>query len=133
MEEYRGSLRLVVKHYPYRYRHYAYLAAQAAEAAGAQGRFWEMHDIMLETKRLDRDSLLDHAEKIGLDVARFARELDRETHRPRVERDVLLARSLDVYQTPTFVINGRTLVGERPIDQFRELIDEALAAARGKD
>ena len=62
-----------------------------------------------------------------LDVERFTAELDNETHRPRVERDVQLARKLDLYQTPSFVINGRLLVGKRPIEKFRQLIDRALA------
>ena len=129
MNEYEGRVRLVVKHYPYRYRDYSYLAAQAAEAAAAQGKFWEMHDRMLATKKLDRDSLLDHARILGLDADRVARELDTQTYRPRVERDVQLARRLDLYQTPTFVINGRVLVGFRPIEKLREAIDAELATA----
>ncbi len=132
MNEYTGKIRLVIKHYPYRYRDYSYLAAQAAEAAAAQGKFWEMHDRMLETKRLDRDSLREHARVLGLDVSRFNRELDAEIYRPRVERDVQLARRLDLYQTPTFIINGRVLVGFRPIEKLRETIDAELAAAGGK-
>ncbi len=122
----------MIKHYPYRYRHYSYLAAQAAEAAKTQGKFWAMHDIMLETKELDRDSLIQHAETIGLDARRFIEELDGEKYRERVERDVKLARELDFYQTPTFVINGRILVGERPIEKFREYINEALKDAKPK-
>ena len=56
------------KHYPYRYRDYSSLAAQATEAAKAQGKFWEMHDLMLEHKKLDRDSLIGYAQELGLDV-----------------------------------------------------------------
>ncbi len=82
---------------------------------------------MMHEKRLTRDDLIGYARQLHLDVERFARELDNETHRPRVEKDVQLARKLDLYQTPTFVINGRMLVGERPIEKFRKLIDAALA------
>jgi protein-disulfide isomerase len=127
MEEYRGKLRLVIKHYPYRYRDFSALAAQAAEAARAQGKFWEMHDLMLARKQLNRESLLSYARELGLDMPRFQRELDNQTYLPRVEADVALARKLDFFQTPTFVINGRVLVGERPIAMFRQLIDQALA------
>lgn len=120
-------MRLVIKHYPYRYRDYSYLAAQAAEAARVQGKFWEYFDLMMDQKRLTRDDLIGYARQLKLDVPRFTRELDSEQHRPRVEKDVQLARKLDLYQTPSFVVNGRLLVGERPIEKFRQLIDQALA------
>ncbi len=119
----------MIKHFPYRYRDYSHLAAQAAEAAKAQGQFWAMHDLLLERKKLDRDSLVGYAREIGLDLPRFIGELDRETHRRRVEQDLELARKLDLYQTPIFIINGRPLVGNRPIEKFRAMVDEALAAA----
>ena len=130
MREYAGQLRLVIKHYPYRYRDYSSLAAQASEAARVQGKFWEIHDLMLTRKQLDRDSLLGYARELELDVPRFKRELDNKTYLPRVEADFALARKLNFYQTPTFVINGRMLVGERPIEMFRSLIDQALAEAQ---
>lgn len=82
---------------------------------------------MMHEKRLTREDLIGYARQLNLDVDRFTRELDSETHRPRVEADVQLARKLDFYQTPTFVINGRTLTGDRPIEKFRKLIDAALA------
>jgi protein-disulfide isomerase len=125
-------VRLVVIHYPYRYRDFASGAAQAAEAARAQGKFWEMHDLMLARKQLDRASLIGYARELGLDAARFIRELDGEQYLPRINRDIELAKSLDIYQTPTFIINGRKLVGERPFEDFRKLIDEELALAGGK-
>ena len=131
MEEYQGKLRLVIKHYPYRYRDYSYLSAQAAEAARAQGKFWEYFDLMMAEKKLAREDLIGYAEQLQLDVARFTSELDNETHLARVEEDVQLARSLDLFQTPSFVINGRLLVGGRPIEKFRKLIDAALAEVAG--
>ena len=92
-----------------------------------QGKFWEYFDLMTHEKRLTREDLIGYARQLNLDVDRFTRELDSETHLPRVEADVQLARTLDFYQTPTFVINGRTLTGDRPIEKFRALIDAALA------
>ncbi|NCO50799.1 MAG: thioredoxin domain-containing protein [Deltaproteobacteria bacterium] len=127
MHEYQGRLRLVIKHYPYRYRDYSALAAQASEAARAQGKFWEMHDLMLSRKQLDRSSLAAYARELNLDVTRFLRELDSQMYLPQIKADFALARQLDFFQTPTFVINGRVLVGERPIEMFRQLIDQALA------
>lgn len=122
----------MIIHYPYRYRDYAASAAQASEAARAQGKFWEMHDLMLQRKQLERDQLIGYARELGLDVARFTRELDGEKYLPRVNKDVELAKGLDIYQTPTFIINGRKLVGERPFEDFQKLIDEELALAGGK-
>lgn len=127
MARYAGKIRLVIKHYPYKYRDYSFLAAQAAEAANAQGKFWEMHDMMFARKKLDRQSLTTYAQEIGLDMKLFSRALDEETYLPRVQRDLALAQKLDFFQTPTFVINGRVLVGERPIEKFSEIIDAELS------
>ncbi len=87
---------------------------------------------MLKRKKLDRESLLGYAQELDLDLAKFRKELDNKTYLPRVEADIALARKLDFFQTPTFVINGRLLVGERPIELFREIIDQALLEADGK-
>ncbi len=132
LEVYGDQVRLAIIHFPYRYRDYAALAAQASEAARAQGKFWEMHDLMLTRKKLDRDSLIGYARELDLDVARFTRELDGEKYLARVNQDVELARRLDIYQTPTFFINGRKLVGERPFEAFQAIIDEELAKAGRK-
>ncbi len=131
MEEYQGKLRLVIKHYPYRYRDYSYLSAQAAEAARVQGKFWEYFDLMMLEKKLAREDLIGYAKQLQLDVERFTSELDSEKHLARVEEDVQLARKFDLFQTPSFVINGQLLVGGRPIEKFRELIDAALAKVAG--
>ena len=126
MQEYAGKIKLVIKHYPYRYRDYSTLAAQASEAARVQGKFWEMHDLLLGGGMLDRDSLIGYASDLGLNMTRFQRELDGKVFLPRVEADLALARKLEFFQTPTFVINGVVLVGERPIEKFREIIDGAI-------
>lgn len=133
MGEYEGRVRLVIKHAPYPYRDYAKLAAQASLAAAAQGAFWPMHDRLLENyRKLDPKSLVGYAKDLGLDAARFQQDLDSGRFAARVEEDARLARSLDVYQTPTFVINGRVVVGDRPIEHLRKVVDEELAAARGR-
>jgi protein-disulfide isomerase len=119
----------VIKHFPYRYRDYSHLAAQAAEAAKAQGQFWPMHDLMLQHKELDRDSLIGYAVSLNLNLKRFRDDLDSGRYLPRIEADAELARAKGLYQTPTFVINGRILVGNRPEEKFRALIDEALIEA----
>jgi protein-disulfide isomerase len=131
MKTYQGKVRLVIKNYPYKYRDYAYTAALASLAARDQGKYWEMHDVMISrSPRLDRDSLIKYAKEIGLDVERFTRDLDGRTHAPSVDRDLKLALDMDLYNTPTFFINGRKLVGNRPFEDFKKVIEEELKNAK---
>ncbi len=131
MSAYAGKIRLVVKNYPYRYRDFSQLAAEASLAARDQGKYWEMHDLMLKrSPRLDRESLIRYAGELGLDVKRFAASLDGKRHAAEIERDKELAVKMDLYNTPTFFINGRKVIGERPFDYFKKIIDEELRALR---
>jgi protein-disulfide isomerase len=82
-------------------------AAEAAEAAGAQGKFWPMHDYIFEHQScLDHDSLLSYAADIGLDVPRFTRDLETHAFALRVHEDFLSGIRSCVNGTPTFFING---------------------------
>lgn len=128
--EYRGRVRLVIKHYPYRYRDFSHIAAEAALAAHDQGKFWEMHHLLLKNSpELDRKSLLNCAKELGLDLLRFTASLDRMQHSAIIERDKQLAVSLDLYNTPTFFINGRKVIGNRPYEYLRKIIEEELRNA----
>lgn len=131
MKNHPGKIRLVVKHYPYGYRDFSRMAAEAALAAGDQGKFWEMHHLLLRrSPDLDRNSLLRCAREIGLDMKRFTESIDGKRHAKTIERDERLALSLDLYNTPTFFINGRKVVGDRPYEYLKKIVDEELAAAR---
>ncbi len=131
MNAYRGKIRLVIKNYPYRYRDYAQLAAEASLAARDQGKYWEMHDLMLQrSPKLDRESLIRYAGELGLDVKRFAESLDGKRHAAEIERDKELAVRMDIFNTPTFFINGRKVIGERPFNYFKGIIEEELRASR---
>ncbi|HBG18014.1 MAG TPA: thioredoxin, partial [Desulfobulbaceae bacterium] len=123
-------IRLVVKNYPYKYRDFARIAAEASLAAQAQGRYWEMHDLMMaRSPKLDRASLIAYAGELGLDVPKFTKAIDGGNHAAEIDRDLQLAQSIDLYNTPTFYINGRQVVGERPFDFFKKIIDEELQQA----
>lgn len=101
-------LRFAFRNFPISTSHpHAEAAAEAAEAAGAQERFWEMHDRLYENQRRlgDRD-LRSHAEAIGLDLDRFERELADGTHTGRVREDFMSGVRSGVNGTPTFFING---------------------------
>jgi protein-disulfide isomerase len=127
MEEYPGKIRLYLKNYPYKYRDYSHLAAEALLAAGDQGKYWEMHDIMIKNSpKLDRQSLISYAEDLHLDVKKFTSDLDTKKHAKEIDEDEKLALSLDLYNTPTFFINGRKVIGNRPYEYFKKIIDEEL-------
>lgn len=127
LQAYPGKIRLVIKNYPYKYRDFARLAAEASLAARDQGKYWEMHEILLSrSPKLDRADLIAYAEELGLDVKKFTESIDSGGHAKEIDRDIKLAESIDLYNTPTFYINGRQIVGERPFDYFVKIIDEQL-------
>ena len=131
MQTYKGKVRLVVKNYPYRYRDFARIAAEASLAARDQGKYWEMHDLLIKrSPKLDRASLIDYARELGLDVKKFTESIDSRKHAGDIDRDLDLAVKMDLYTTPTFYINGRKVVGERPFEYFKKIIDEELKASR---
>jgi protein-disulfide isomerase len=128
------DLRLVSKQLPLPFHQHAALAAEAAFAAQAQGKFWELHDTLYKNQQaLDRDSLYQHAQTLGLNAARFQRALDDGTYRAQVEADKKQAAALGINATPTMVINGRKLSGAQPLDAIAAVVDDELKAAkRGK-
>ncbi len=128
---YPGKIRLVIKNYPYIYRDYSHLAAEASLDARDQGKYWEMHDLLFErSPKLDRESLIRYAKELGLDVKKFTESLDKKKHAAEIERDKKLAVDMDLYNTPTFFINGRKVIGERPFEYFKKIIDEELNKKR---
>jgi protein-disulfide isomerase len=131
MDSYKGLIRLVIKNYPYQYRDYSNIAAEAALAARDQGKYWEMHDLLLKrSPKLDRDSLINYARELGLDTKKFTESIDGKKHSTEIEQDKKLAVDMDLYNTPTFFINGRKVVGERPFEYFKKIIDEELKKAK---
>jgi protein-disulfide isomerase len=122
-----GELRYVWRHLPLNDVHpHAQLAAEAAEAAGAQGQFWEMHDLLLARQsELEVKDLLRHAEELGLDPERFREDLRRRRGASRIAEDVESADRSGVSGTPTFFINGRRHYGAYDI---ATLSDEVRAA-----
>ena len=124
------EVRYVWRHLPLNDVHTrAQLSAEAAEAAGAQGRFWEMYEAMLAHQdALSPRDLGRLAEELGLDVERFWSEIRGHEHAPRVAEDVASADASGVSGTPTFFINGRRHQGTYDIDT----LSAAVRAARGR-
>jgi len=126
MEEYPGKLRLVVKQLPVHKT--AVLPAEAVLAADAQGKFWELHDLILAHQEdVSQDALVALAARAGLDVAAFRTALEQHTYAAQLEADKAAAAALDISATPTFVINGRRVTGNVSVQMFRTVIDQALA------
>jgi protein-disulfide isomerase len=101
-------LRFVFRHFPITTSHeYAEQAAEAAEAADAQGKFWEMHDVLFENQpRLADDALRRYAERVGLDLERFDADMAQQAYAERVREDFMGGVRSGVNGTPTFFING---------------------------
>ncbi len=101
-------LRFVFRNFPITTSHpHAEQAAEAAEAAGAQDRFWKMHDLLYENqKRLRGEDLHGYAEKLELDVEAFSKELAEHVHAARVREDFMSGVRSGVNGTPTFYVNG---------------------------
>jgi protein-disulfide isomerase len=101
-------LRFVFRNFPITTSHpHAEQAAEAAETAAAQGRFWQMHDLLYENqKRLRDQDLHAYAERLGLDVELFDKEMAEHVHSGRVHEDFLSGVRSGVNGTPTFYING---------------------------
>ena len=90
-----------------------------------------MHDkLFASSRQLQREDLDRYAREIGLDMDRFSQALDTRAYKGRVEQDVEVAAKAGVKGTPSFLINGRKLVGAQPVEAFKAVIDEELASAR---
>jgi protein-disulfide isomerase len=102
------QMAFVFRHFPLEEAHpHALMAAEAAEAAGAQGKFWAMHDLLLaHPHHLTRPHLEAHAAQLGLDAVRFRAELDDEIYRQRVREHQQGGQRSHLRATPTFFVNG---------------------------
>jgi len=127
-ERFGDRLRYVFRHFPITSAHpNAQLAAEAAEAAAAQGKFWEMHDRLFEhTGPLHRQQLVLFAQDLDLDVERFERELDEHVHADRVREDFLSGVRSGVNGTPTLFLNGVRYDGPWDVDSLIIEIEKPL-------
>jgi protein-disulfide isomerase len=108
LDRFAGRVCLVFRHFPLEDVHpHALHAAQAAEAAGGQGKFWPMHDLLFENQRhLKLPQLHAYAERLELDMARYTGEMDDEVYLQRIREHIGGALNSGVRATPTFFING---------------------------
>lgn len=113
------------RHLPIPERHpLAPLAAEASEAAAAQGRFWEYHDALYPVQpKLSRETMLEVGRELGLDAERIAGEIDSGAHRDRVARDVAAAEASGATGTPTFFVNGERFFGAYDASSLVEALE----------
>lgn len=132
-EEYSGKLRVVFKHMPLKFHPHAEEAARAAVAAEAQGKFWELSEALFHCKKqLDSQRMEEMATSMGMDVARFRRDMRASETSARLAADQAEVERLGVQGAPTFFVNGRRVKGAQPIEVFRKVIDQALADDQAK-
>ncbi len=132
--EFGSSVRLIFYHYPLTMVHKNALdAAHAAVAAGQQGRFWEMHDLLYESQKEWAEApdlrpyAVGFASKLGLDVARFTREMDSPQVDATVQADVQRAASRGVNATPTIFIDGQLFDNDKmTVENLRKEIAQKL-------
>jgi len=126
-KEYPDSVRIVYKMHPLPMHANATPAAEAALAAAAQGKFLEMHKKLWEKQQeLTRERFLTIAKEIGLDVAKFTKDLDAHTYAEAIKKETKEVEDIGASGTPASFINGRYLSGAKPFTAFKEIIDEEL-------
>lgn len=134
MKDYEDRVRFVFRNYPLQMHKYAFLAARAAEAAGLQGKFWEMHDMLYDNQKEWSESMEprvqfdSYATRLGLDVQRFKTDMERQDLAERIKSDLMRGNSVGVKGTPTIYLNGRELVPGKLVteEDLRREIEAAL-------
>lgn len=129
LEEFDGQVRIVFKHLPLGFHDRAEPAARASMAAHQQGKFWEFHDLAFDNQRaLTDENFIAWAEQLELDMDQFRADLENEELHARVAADAALAGELGIRGTPNFLINGQTVTGAQPFDNFAEVIRAEITA-----
>jgi protein-disulfide isomerase len=133
LDLYPGLIRFVFRNFPIAALHpHADQAAEAAEAAAAQGKFWGMYELLLRpSSRLDLDSLLSYALGLGLDVDRFGQEVTGGAYAAKIERDVREGVRNGVNATPKFYVDGVRIDGKFPLEGLEDAIQASVRVVSG--
>ncbi len=129
-DTYPRDVRIAFKQLPLPFHNNAQLAAEASLAAKEQGKFWDMHDKLFANQTaLERPSLEKYAGEIGLNMDKFKAALDSGKFKEQVKAELAEGNKIGARGTPSFFVNGKSLVGAQPFEQFKTKIDEALKEA----
>lgn len=132
LEEYKDKVRYVFRDYPLSFHQRAFPASEAARCAGDQGKYWEYYDSLMEVSGdLSDADLKKRATDLGLDLAAFTACLESDRHEAAIRAGLEDGSAAGVSGTPSFFINGRMIVGAKPIHEFKTIIEEELARLEG--
>ncbi|MBN1168569.1 thioredoxin domain-containing protein [Candidatus Woesebacteria bacterium] len=133
-EEFSDSVRIVFRHFPLVSIHNnAFDAARAAEAAGKQNRFWEMHDKLFEDQdswsedNTPKDKFMNYASQLGLDLDRFEDDLSSKEIENKINLHIFQANQLGLNSTPTFIVNDKKIDNPQGYEALRSLIEQKLS------
>ena len=132
IQQYEGKVTFYFRNFPLLQHNNADAAALAAEAAGAQGKFWEMHDRLYETQNSwnslsdPTDTFIGYAQDLGLDEAKFTHDLNNKQLEDVISQDYADGLVQGVQGTPTFFINGKVYKGQPTFSDMRQKIDALL-------
>lgn len=133
--EYKGKVNFAFREYPLMAHKYGYTSALAAEAAGGQGKFWEMYDKLYSNQKEwseSKDALaifVGYAKEIGIDADKFKKDVESKKYDAKIQADLRDGNALGVNATPTFFINGKMYSGYLPYDDFKSKIETELSKA----
>ena len=127
LNKYKDKIRFVYRNYPLPSHEFGQIAAQAAEAAALQNKFWEYHDKLFEkSPDLKKENLLTIAKDLGLDLDKFTKDLDSDAVKQKVADDQADGNRAGVTATPTFFINGTQFPGVLSLSQFQQEIEKRI-------
>ncbi|MDP1709505.1 MAG: thioredoxin domain-containing protein, partial [Candidatus Komeilibacteria bacterium] len=128
LDEYKGQVRLVFRNFPLTSIHpYAQKAAEAAECAGEQGKFWEMHDKLFENQgALTVENLKSYAQSLGLSTSKFNDCLDSSKYAQKINQQATEAQAAGVTGTPATFVGSQLIKGAVPYENFKALIENQL-------
>jgi len=131
-EDLGAKVRFAYRHFPLPQHKNAKLAATVAEAAGLQGKFWEMHDLIFQNQSdwsEDKNAAIlfaKYAQDVGLDLARFQTDVASGDIKAKIENDYKSGVKAGVDSTPSFFLNGKKITNPRNYDEFKNAIEQAL-------
>lgn len=134
--DYKGDLKIVMRNYPLPQHQNGEAASRVAEAAGLQGKYWEMHDRLYETQEewsnLDnpQEKFLEYAKSLQLNVDQLTQDIQSSKVQDKINNDVASGNLLKVNSTPTFFLGGEKIPNPQSVEAFKTLIDAALLKAR---
>jgi protein-disulfide isomerase len=127
LETFPGELTVVFKNYLIPYHKNSEFAAKAALAAGEQGKFWEMHDLLFKNQQaLGKEAIMSFARSLQVDMKKFESALVSPELKNKLDQDITQGKALNIQNLPTTFINGRSFMGSPPAEYIKGLIEEAL-------